>query len=155
MPGESSRGAAHQARATASSSFASPPQRPLRRAATLNEPIGPRRRASIALPDQQPGLPRRRSSVMSDVQLVVADILNPGGFEFSEPDSTRTQWAPMSAALVPSIAGLIFKGGEVVATDICLLLLVGVFLRWSLTQPWYASTPKACAVLYFFVEPYE
>ncbi|RCI11100.1 hypothetical protein L249_7188 [Ophiocordyceps polyrhachis-furcata BCC 54312] len=44
--------------------------------------------------------------------------------------------ASLAFALLPAIAGVFFKDGHAVVTDIMLLSLAGVFLHWSVTQPW-------------------
>jgi hypothetical protein len=43
-------------------------------------------------------------------------------------------------AVLPPIAGLIFKNGSLFFSDILLLGLAAVFLHWSVTAPWYVSS---------------
>jgi hypothetical protein len=42
----------------------------------------------------------------------------------------------LAFALLPAISGALFKNGSAIVTDIMLLGLAGVFLHWSVTQPW-------------------
>jgi hypothetical protein len=42
----------------------------------------------------------------------------------------------LAFAFLPAISGLLFKNGSAVVTDFMLLGLAGVFLNWSVTQPW-------------------
>jgi hypothetical protein len=43
---------------------------------------------------------------------------------------------PLVLALLPAVGGLFFEGGSAFFTDIILLGLAAIFLRWSVTQPW-------------------
>jgi hypothetical protein len=42
----------------------------------------------------------------------------------------------LAFALLPAISGVLFKNGNAVVTDVMLLGLAGIFLHWSVTQPW-------------------
>lgn len=42
----------------------------------------------------------------------------------------------MAFALLPALFGVVFEGGNALATDIMLLGLVFIFLRYTITQPW-------------------
>ncbi|KAK5654160.1 hypothetical protein OQA88_7591 [Cercophora sp. LCS_1] len=83
---------------------------------------------------------RRRSSTLSDYSLSEAkrglneDILNPGG----GLDTHDHKWSilPLIFALLPAVGGIFHKNGSSFVTDLMLLGLSGVFLNWSVTQPW-------------------
>lgn len=51
---------------------------------------------------------------------------------------TAGSWAslPLASALLPAAAGMLFENGSAFLTDVMLLALAGVFLYWSVTQPW-------------------
>lgn len=87
-----------------------------------------------------PGIPRRRSSNFTDYSLGEArDILNPRAKQSGElpsSESSSLASASLAFALLPAIAGAVFKNGSAIATDLMLLGLAGVFLHWSVTQPW-------------------
>lgn len=54
------------------------------------------------------------------------------------------RWAglPLASALLPAAAGMLFEGAGAFLTDIMLLALAGVFLYWSVTQPWLVGLPR-------------
>lgn len=89
-------------------------------------------------------MPPRRSSNFSEYSLSEArDILNPQSRDpgsadtFSSPgDSSSLASLSLAFALLPALAGVLFKNGSAVVTDVMLLGLAGVFLHWSVTQPW-------------------
>lgn len=100
---------------------------------------------SSAFEQPPPGLPRR-SSNFSDYSINEArSILNPHGKAAAAAQGSTDQGPELSSlaglslafALLPAIAGALFKNGGAVTTDIMLLGLAGVFLHWSVTQPWY------------------
>ncbi|OAA38128.1 hypothetical protein NOR_06873 [Metarhizium rileyi] len=116
----------------------------IRRAKTMDEGPTMRRkshasRSEASLDDLPPGLPRR-SSNYSDYSLSEArDLLNPrvhSGQELPNPETSSLASLSLVFALLPAIAGALFKNGHSVITDIMLLGLSGVFLHWSVTQPW-------------------
>ncbi|KAJ4420117.1 hypothetical protein N0V82_004564 [Gnomoniopsis sp. IMI 355080] len=92
---------------------------------------------------------RRRSSTLSDFSITEArrsfrdgtqDILNPSA---GTPKDTPAQDAssimsslPLAFALLPALFGVLFEGGGAVITDVMLLGLVFIFLRYTITQPW-------------------
>ncbi|KAF4979616.1 hypothetical protein FZEAL_4173 [Fusarium zealandicum] len=88
--------------------------------------------------------PPRRSSNFSEYSLSEArDILNPQPRDPSireqvSPTGEASSLASLSLAfaLLPALAGILFKNGSAVVTDVMLLGLAGVFLHWSVTQPW-------------------
>ncbi|KAG5952303.1 hypothetical protein E4U53_001195 [Claviceps sorghi] len=89
------------------------------------------------------GLPHdapRRSSNYSEYNLDEArNLLNPrahAGHAAAAPESSSLPSLSLAFALLPAIAGALFKDGHVVVTDMMLLGLSGVFLHWSVTQPW-------------------
>lgn len=52
-------------------------------------------------------------------------------------EESHWQSAPLGLALFPAIAGVFFKNGGAVVTDITLLVLAAIFLNWSVRLPWY------------------
>ncbi|KAH9906151.1 hypothetical protein F4778DRAFT_634117 [Xylariomycetidae sp. FL2044] len=88
---------------------------------------------------------RRRSSTYSDYSLADArreletsadELFNP-----SKPDSKTLKkspfvYVPLTLALLPAAAGILFENGSAFFTDLILLSLAAVFLHWSVTQPW-------------------
>ncbi|GAB1320746.1 hypothetical protein MFIFM68171_10956 [Madurella fahalii] len=84
--------------------------------------------------------PRRSSTFsaysLSEVSRDLHDeIINPGPILDHEETSWRS-WLPLTFAVLPPIAGLVFKNGSLFLTDILLLGLSAVFLHWSVTAPW-------------------
>ncbi|EFY93374.1 hypothetical protein MAC_00612 [Metarhizium acridum CQMa 102] len=121
-----------------------PPGQAIRRAKTMDDGPSLRQkshngRSEASFDGMSPGLPRR-SSNFSDYSLGEArDILNPRAQtsqELSSPESSSLAPLSLAFALVPAIAGALFKNGHSVITDVMLLGLSGVFLHWSVTQPW-------------------
>ncbi|KAH7170368.1 hypothetical protein EDB81DRAFT_162173 [Dactylonectria macrodidyma] len=84
----------------------------------------------------------RRSSNFSEYSLSEArDLLNPqpmgrGSDQLQTSDSSSLASLSLAFALLPALAGVLFKNGSAVVTDVMLLGLAGVFLHWSVTQPW-------------------
>ncbi len=90
-----------------------------------------------------PHPPPRRSSNFSDYGVNEArSILNPhskaaqGSGADQGPELSSLAGLSLAFALLPALAGALFKNGGAVTTDIMLLGLAGVFLHWSVTQPW-------------------
>lgn len=90
---------------------------------------------------------QRRSSTLSDFSLSEArrnlrdstdDILNPSGaqHELSSGNSGILAALPVAFALLPALFGVLFEGGNAIMTDVMLLGLVFIFLRYTITQPW-------------------
>lgn len=122
-----------------------PPGHAIRRSKTTDDRPSMRRkshtsRSEASFDGLPPGLPRR-SSNFSDYSLSEArDILNPrahSDHELPTPESSSLASLSLAFALLPAIAGALFKNGHSVITDIMLLGLSGVFLHWSVTQPWF------------------
>ncbi|KAM3464109.1 hypothetical protein NHJ6243_002642 [Beauveria neobassiana] len=98
--------------------------------------------SALESPPQQQPQPRR-SSNFSDYGVNEArSILNPhskaaaqGGADQGGELSSLAGLS-LAFALLPAIAGALFTNGGAVTTDIMLLGLAGVFLHWSVTQPW-------------------
>jgi hypothetical protein len=126
--------------------------RPVRRAMTGDDSTQLRQRRTNQSPNKPAEIPtpglRRRSSNFSDYSLSEArrsfqsskdDILFPRpeamGVQTSQ-DSTAWHSAPLAFALLPAIAGLLFKNGSSVVTDVTLLSLAAIFLNWSVRLPW-------------------
>lgn len=127
-------------RSSASSGFNAAPGHALRRAKTIDETLLPRR-GSLASPLDGPSdLPPRRGSSLSDYSNEARDILNPKarpGPPTALPETSSLAVVSLAFALLPAISGALFKNGHTVVTDVMLLGLAGVFLHWSVTQPWY------------------
>ncbi|KAL2693864.1 hypothetical protein Neosp_000430 [[Neocosmospora] mangrovei] len=127
-------------------SAAPPSGHGLRRAMTVSvaEDAAAARRASASSFPAMDTMPPRRSSNFSEYSLSEArDILNPqprgpgSADTFSSPgDSSSLASLSLAFALLPALAGVLFKNGSAVVTDVMLLGLAGVFLHWSVTQPW-------------------
>ncbi|EPE08639.1 hypothetical protein F503_04226 [Ophiostoma piceae UAMH 11346] len=93
---------------------------------------------------------RRRSSNFSDYSQDARDLLNPRpltqrhsySHSFSGESMRHNQptssWdsLPLAFALLPAVGGLLVQGGSSFVTDLMLLCLGGIFLHWSVTQPW-------------------
>lgn len=107
----------------------------------------------IALPSSDAADPsaqglRRRSSTLSDFNLAEArktfrhgtqDILNPSPAEHAKPAHDTSSYLsslPLAFALLPALFGVLFEGGTAFITDVMLLALVFIFLRYTITQPW-------------------
>ncbi|CAK7563791.1 MAG: hypothetical protein SEPTF4163_001668 [Sporothrix epigloea] len=85
---------------------------------------------------------RRRSSNFSDYSQDARDFLNlkpldelTESLRHNQPTSNWDS-LPLAFALLPAVGGLLFQGGSSFVTDLLLLCLGGVFLHWSVTQPW-------------------
>ncbi|VUC33547.1 unnamed protein product [Clonostachys rosea] len=135
--------ASNKATTSGFSATAAPaPIQGIRRSFTLDETRRrpPPRRQSPVSDSSFPGIPRRRSSNFTEYSLGEArDILNPRAKESGELPSTESSSlasASLAFALLPAIAGAVFKNGSAIVTDLMLLGLAGVFLHWSVTQPW-------------------
>ncbi|KAI0425830.1 hypothetical protein F5Y09DRAFT_320695 [Xylaria sp. FL1042] len=130
-----------------SASHASPPGFAFRRAATLGQPPSQLRRR---LNGTHPPLSadnnnnnnaftnlRRRSSTYSDyIETSADELLNPSKSNTEENPKSLFVYIPLTLALLPAIAGLLFENGAAFFTDLILLTLAGIFLHWSVTQPW-------------------
>ncbi|KAF5000688.1 hypothetical protein FGRMN_1621 [Fusarium graminum] len=121
---------------------APPPGHGLRRAVTVSVAEDASSRRSYMASPGFDTIPPRRSSNFSEYSLSEArDLLNP---QLREPSSTESSVGETSSlaslslafALLPAISGALFKNGSAIVTDIMLLGLAGVFLHWSVTQPW-------------------
>lgn len=120
-----------------------PPGYGIRRAKTVDEGISLRRRSSF-----NPGSARssfteaqRRDSSFGDFsdnnhQGDADGLWNLGKMANDPPDQSMAATLPLVLALLPAVGGLMFEGGSAFFTDIILLGLSGLFLRWSVTQPW-------------------
>lgn len=113
----------------------------LRRAMTVDDASASplRRRPHLSTDLSSAELPPRRSSNFSEYSLNEArDILNPvpEGTHVMESETSSLASLSLAFALLPALAGVLFKNGSAVVTDVMLLGLAGVFLHWSVTQPW-------------------
>lgn len=107
-------------------------QRPLGRAATFAEP----------------GLGRRRSSIFSEslsdakrsIKSSTDDLFLPSvTYDNDTQDVDETShWhsLPLGLALLPAAAGLFFKDGSAIITDVTLLIIAAVMMNWALRMPW-------------------
>lgn len=122
-------------KAATTSSSTAPPGHTIRRAFTIDET---RRRPSLNPASSSESLrPKRRSSNFTDYSAEARSILNPRPSSAdSEPESSSLASISLAFALLPAVAGAFFKDGGAVVTDLMLLGLSGVFLHWSVTQPW-------------------
>lgn len=103
-----------------------------------------RRRPSSGVSDSQ-----RRNSTLSDsvsearnsIRSSTDDLFFPRVAHGNEADSAdeESHWqsAPLALALFPAIAGVFFRNGSAVVTDVTLLVLAAIFLNWSVRLPWY------------------
>ncbi|SPJ85334.1 uncharacterized protein FTOL_11115 [Fusarium torulosum] len=120
---------------------APPPGHGLRRAVTVSAAEdAASRRPYMASPGFDT-IPPRRSSNFSEYSLNEArDLLNPQlrepSIESSAGETSSLASLSLAFALLPAISGALFKNGSAIVTDIMLLGLAGVFLHWSVTQPW-------------------
>jgi len=123
---------------------APPPGFGLRRAATIGQPSQIRRRLtgnnpppSIDNNNNTFSSIRRRSSTYSEYLETSADeLLNPSKSTTDEIKKSPFVHIPLVSALLPAIAGIFFDNGADFFSDLILLAIAGIFLRWSVTQPW-------------------
>lgn len=84
---------------------------------------------------------RRRSSTFSAYSFSDAnrefqdEIVDPGP-KIERTQRTWKSWLPIMFAVIPPVAGLLFKNGADFFSDLTLLFLATVFLHWSTTAPW-------------------
>ncbi|KAK4242444.1 hypothetical protein C8A03DRAFT_11380 [Achaetomium macrosporum] len=110
------------------------PQDPARQPSTIDE--------SDPEPIPQKRRPRRRSSTFSAYSLdevtrdwqEITDPAKAADVRFRRP--TWKSWVPIILASVPPIGGLIFKNGASFFSDVVMLILAAILLKWSVTAPW-------------------
>lgn len=124
-----------------------------RRAVTVDEAFQLRRKPTLASfpssdhPESPSQRLQRRSSTLSDFSISEArrnlrdstdDILNPSGAKHGMAHDHPGALAalPVAFALLPALFGVLFEGGNAITTDVMLLGLVFIFLRYTITQPW-------------------
>lgn len=89
-----------------------------------------------------PGLNRRRSSILSysSIDGIAQDLINPGTSRArtTQDENEVTHWhsTPLAFAILPAVAGLLFKNGSAFVTDVLLLGLAAIFMNWSIRLPW-------------------
>ncbi|KAJ5637175.1 hypothetical protein N7490_007054 [Penicillium lividum] len=95
-----------------------------------------------------PDWPQRRNSTLSDTISEARNSIRSSTDELFLPRAARhngdqialeeSHWhsAPLALALLPAIAGVMFKEGSSFVTDVTLLVLAAVFLNWSVRLPW-------------------
>ncbi|GFF56145.1 hypothetical protein IFM51744_08824 [Aspergillus udagawae] len=77
-----------------------------------------------------------RNSIRSSTdELLFPRVVQKGDIALPNEES-NWQSAPLGLALLPAIAGIFFKNGSAVVTDITLLILAAIFLNWSVRLPW-------------------
>lgn len=115
---------------------------------------------STAQSPNPPSLTRRRSSLLSFSSIddaaksLADDLINPRTGTDSllrDGQDEVTHWhsTPLVFAILPALAGLLFKNGSTFVTDALLLGLAAIFLNWSVRLPWdwyYASQATLDAV---------
>ncbi|KAA8641830.1 uncharacterized protein ATNIH1004_010769 [Aspergillus tanneri] len=106
---------------------------------------GPTRSATYAEGSTVPN--QRRNSTLSDsvsearnsIRSSTDDLFFPRAAKQGDVDvpNEESHWhsAPLGLALLPAIAGVFFKNGSAVVTDVTLLVLAAIFLNWD----WYRS----------------
>lgn len=166
MPGDAPAAAAAAAAAKGRASSTSsainlnagaPPNQGLRRAYTIDEtstgsPRSSRRPTLAPQYSSNDGLntynsssasspntaaPRRPSSTYSLGE--ARDIISPqasGGGDLTPHEPSSLASLSLAFALLPALAGVLFQNGGALVTDLMLLGLAGIFLNWSVTQPW-------------------
>lgn len=116
----------------------------LRRRSTVPGPDAARRPSAAGLHASEllsEDRSRRRSSTFSTYTFSEVnrdfqeEIVDPG----PKLETTRRTWKallPVLFAVIPPVAGLLFKNGADFFTDLTLLGLASIFLHWSTTAPW-------------------
>ncbi|KAK6199859.1 hypothetical protein LQW54_009841 [Pestalotiopsis sp. IQ-011] len=124
-----------------------PPGHGFRRSRTVDEAANLRRRPTF-MPSARSSFtegPMRRDSSFSDFSLNLNGsgdkqsedgLWNLGKMASSPPAPISTATVPLILALLPAVGGLFFEGGSAFFTDVILLGLAAIVLRWSVTQPW-------------------
>ncbi len=82
--------------------------------------------------------PRRRSSAYSFVEANrdFREVIVDPGPKVEPGEISWKAWLPIAFAVIPPIAGLIFKNGSAFFSDLTLLGLASIFLHWSIVAPW-------------------
>lgn len=103
-----------------------------------------------------PDWPERRNSTLSDTISEARNSIRSSTDDLFLPRVARhndgriateeSHWhsAPLALALMPAIAGVMFKEGSSFVTDVTLLVLAAIFLNWSVRLPWYVKSPIIC-----------
>ncbi|KAJ5908283.1 hypothetical protein N7495_000965 [Penicillium taxi] len=112
-----------------------------------NAPTQVRRRGlrSRTSTEGMPDWPQRRNSTLSDsisearnsIRSSTDDLFLPR-LRSENPTTEESHWhsTPLALALLPAIAGILFKDGSAFVTDVTLLVLAAIFLNWSVRLPW-------------------
>ncbi|RHZ49252.1 uncharacterized protein CDV56_102930 [Aspergillus thermomutatus] len=77
-----------------------------------------------------------RNSIRSSTDELLFPRVVQKGYSDLPNEESNWQSAPLGLALLPAIAGVFFKNGSAVVTDITLLILAAIFLNWSVRLPW-------------------
>lgn len=67
------------------------------------------------------------------------EILNPGAAKHvasAQYGSSAISNLPLAFAFLPAVCGVLFKDGQAMITDLMLLILALIFLRYTMSQPW-------------------
>ncbi|KAF2747691.1 hypothetical protein M011DRAFT_36425 [Sporormia fimetaria CBS 119925] len=103
-------------------------QKMLNRAATLSEGVAVMHSAN-----------RRRSSIQSDHSDLSSARLptapDAAGI-LSSDGASLWEYAPLAFAILPAFASLLFTNGGSYVTDVLLLAIAAIFLKWCLKAPW-------------------
>ncbi|CAJ2510069.1 Uu.00g059690.m01.CDS01 [Anthostomella pinea] len=143
---------ANTARRASTSTGYSPPAPGLpglRKAATMSQTGHLRQRPTVntASPSAETTFVdfRRQSSnysdfspheVRRDLDTSADEFFNPSRPHSKELTKSPYVYIPLTLALLPAVAGMLFENGSAFLTDLILLSLAAVFLHWSVTQPW-------------------
>ncbi|KAJ9665017.1 hypothetical protein H2201_004882 [Coniosporium apollinis] len=101
-------------------------------------------------PLPSPSLGKRRGSVFSDfstddgrgsMRSSTDNLLRTSSRRGAVDDGADIEFshwhsAPLALAILPAIAGVLFKEGGTVVTDVMLLCLAAMFLNWCVRAPW-------------------
>lgn len=121
---------------------------------TLRRRGMPPRAATYA--EGSPRLGARRNSTLSDsisearasIRSSTDDLFLPRVHRSAEAstlaEESHWQSAPLALALLPAIAGVLFRDGSAFVTDVTLLGLAAIFLNWSVRLPWYGPLLYIC-----------
>ncbi|KAF2811357.1 uncharacterized protein BDZ99DRAFT_440154 [Mytilinidion resinicola] len=134
-------------------------QRMLSRASTFAEGVQP-----------APAIPRRRSSVLSDLsesrhslrsRSSTDNLARSGPYDGMEnliQSEEPSHWhsAPLAFAILPAVGGLLFKNGSSIVTDVLLLGLGSLLLNFCVRTPWdWYHAAQAVHVLDPEPDPYS
>ena len=106
--------------------------RPLTRAATFAEPSLGRRRSSIF----SESLSDAKRSFRSSTDDLLLPRASPANDTHDMDETSHWHSLPLGLALLPAAAGLFFKDGSAIITDVTLLIIAAIMMNWALRMPW-------------------